>query len=98
MVTHKQAEDRVKTGFWIHLACYIVVVSALAVLNYWRNPENLWIFWVAGGWGIGIVAHVMASFSSREKMIDRTKVRMQHREARQDSRDAHGIRDNREAS
>ncbi len=90
MVTHKQAEDRVNAGFLIHLACYIVVVSALAVLNYRRNPENLWIFWVAGGWGIGIVAHAMAFFLSRAKMIDRTKVRMEHREARQGRRDGPG--------
>ena len=98
MVTHKQAEDRVNAGFGIHLASYLGVVSALAVLNYWRNPGNLWIFWVAGGWGIGIVAHAIAFFSNRGKLIDRTEVRMKRGEARQDRRDAHGIGANREAS
>ena len=88
MATHKQAEDRVNAGFWIHLACYIVVVSALAVLNVQRNPENLWILWVGGGWGIGIAAHAMAFFSNRGKLIDRAEVRMDRREQRQERRDA----------
>ena len=55
MVTHQQAEHRVNAGFWIHMACYIVVVSALAVLNYQRNPDNLWVLWVP------LVAGVLAS-------------------------------------
>ncbi len=53
MVTHQQAVERTSAGFWIHLACYIIVVSGLAILNYQRNPDNLWVLWVAGGWGIG---------------------------------------------
>jgi|GEM_PF-891668 len=96
MVTHKQAEDRVNARFWIHLACYIVVVSALAVLNYQRNPENLWILWVAGGWGIGIAAHAMAFFSNRGKLIGRTEVRMERRESREDRPAAHSIGDSRD--
>ncbi len=51
MVTHKQAEDRVNAGFGIHLASYVAVVTTLTVLNYRRDPENLWVFWVAGGAG-----------------------------------------------
>lgn len=81
MVTRKLAEDRVNAGFWIHLACYIVVVSGLAVLNYQRNPNNLWVLWVAGGWGIGIAAHALGFFTSRDKLVDRAEVRMDRREA-----------------
>lgn len=88
MVTHQQAEHRVNAGFWIHMACYIVVVSALAVLNYQRNPDNLWVLWVAGGWGIGIVVHAVTFFTSRGKLIDRVEARMNHREERQERRDA----------
>lgn len=88
MTTHSQAKERVHAGFWIHLACYIVVVSALAVLNYQRNPDNLWVLWVAGGWGIGIVAHAVAFFTSRNKLIDRVESRMNHRSERQERREA----------
>ncbi|MEJ7591585.1 MAG: 2TM domain-containing protein [Planctomycetaceae bacterium] len=87
MVKHQQAEERVNAGFWIHLTCYIVVVSALAVLNYQRNPDNLWVLWVAGGWGIGIVAHAVAFFTNRGKLIDRVETRMDRREERQERRE-----------
>ena len=87
MVTHKQAEDRVNAGFWIHVGCYLAVVGGLAVMNYRRNPDNLWILWVAGGWGIGIAAHAMAFFSNREKLIDRAVERIDHREERQERRE-----------
>jgi hypothetical protein len=87
MATHQQAEDRVHTGFWIHLACYIAVVSGLAILNYQRNPDNLWVLWVAGGWGIGIVAHAFAYFANRDRLINRVEGRMDRREARQDRRE-----------
>ncbi len=82
MATRTQAEDRVNSGFWIHLACYIVVVSALAVLNYRRNPDNLWVLWVAGGWGIGIVTHACTFFTNRGKLIDRVEARMDRQEER----------------
>lgn len=87
MATHQQAEERVNAGFWIHLASYVVVVGALAVLNYQRNPDNLWVLWVAGGWGIGIVAHAVAFFSNREKIIERVEGRMDRREERQERRE-----------
>ena len=91
MATRKQAEDRVSAGFWAHLASYILVVGALAVLNYQRNPDNLWVLWVAGGWGIGIVAHAFAYFSDRGKMIDRTVERMDRREQRQRRRETREV-------
>jgi len=88
MVTRKQAEHRVNAGFWIHLACYIVVVSGLAILNYQRNPNNLWVLWVAGGWGIGIAAHALGFLTSRDKLVDRVEVRMDRREVQKESRAA----------
>lgn len=88
MVTHKQAEDRVSTGFWIHLGSYVVVVSSLAVLNYQRNPDNPWVLWVAGGWGIGLAGHALAYFTNRPKLVDRAEERMERREERQEQRDS----------
>jgi len=87
MATRQQAEDRVQLGFWIHLAVYVLVVGGLAILNYTRNPDNLWVLWVAGGWGIGIVAHALAFFlpESHDRLIDRTKARLDLRETRKDS-------------
>jgi hypothetical protein len=89
MTTRQQAEERVQMGFWIHLAAYVLVVGGLAVLNYTLNPDNLWVLWVAGGWGIGIVAHAIAfTFAdSHDRMVERTQLRLDRREARHEERD-----------
>lgn len=84
MATHQEAESRVQNGFWIHLAVYVSVVGGLAYLNYTRNPDHLWVMWVAAGWGLGIAVHAMAFFSQRgrERMVHRTEERMDRREER----------------
>jgi hypothetical protein len=89
MATRQEAEERVELGFWVHLTAYLAVVGGLAILNYSRNPDNLWVLWVAGGWGIGIVAHAMAFFTaeSRQRMIERTDDRLDRREARRERRE-----------
>lgn len=87
MATHQEAEDRVQMGFWIHLAAYVAVVGGLAVLNYQRNPDSLWVMWVAGGWGIGLLAHAVAFFTNRERLVHRTEARLDRREARQERRE-----------
>ncbi len=90
MATHQDAEQRVQTGFWVHLFCYVAVVGGLAFLNFQRSPDNPWVLWVAGGWGLGLAAHAAGYFTSqgRERMIDRTEARMDRREARQDRRES----------
>ena len=85
MTTHAEAEHRVTTGFGIHLIVYLLVVGGLAAMNYQRNPDNLWVLWVAGGWGLGVALHAVNVFlrpAQREKMIARTAERMDRREAR----------------
>lgn len=90
MATHQQAADRVQTGFWVHTACYVAVVGGLSVMNYQRNPDNLWVLWVAGGWGIGLIIHAIAFLTpeSRERMIASTEARMDRRAARQERKEA----------
>lgn len=89
MATRQDAEERVQQGFWIHLTAYMAVVGGLAIMNYTRNPDNLWVLWVAGGWGIGIVAHALSFFSDegRQRMIERTEDRLDRREARREHRE-----------
>lgn len=88
-MTHEQAETRVERGFWIHLAAYVIVVAGLAVLNFTRNPDKLWVLWVAGGWGIGIAAHAAAFFSpqGRERLIQKRMDLMERVESRRDRHD-----------
>jgi transcriptional regulator with XRE-family HTH domain len=49
-------------GFYLHLVKYIVVTLALLAVNLAVNPHYLWVFWVMGGWGIGIVLHAWRVF------------------------------------
>lgn len=50
--------------FYGNLTSYIVVISGLAILNYWINEWRYpWFLWAAFGWGIGIVAHAIGTFN-----------------------------------
>ena len=51
----KRVED-VK-GFYIHLGIYLIVNTALFVLNMVTNPDHLWFYWPLIGWGIGLAIH-----------------------------------------
>ncbi len=87
MITRTQAEERVLTGFWIHLGVFVIVVSGLAVLNMTRNPDNPWFLWVLGGWGIGVIAHALGLFAipgGKDRMIAKTIERMERRKNRQE--------------
>lgn len=84
MATRAEAEQRVDLGFWIHFGVYVVVGGGLAYLNYTRNPDNLWVLWVAGVWGLGIVLHAALAFlipQAREKAISRKLERLNRRES-----------------
>lgn len=88
MVTHEQAEQRVKLGFAIHFAIYLIVVGSLMALNFTRHPEKMWSVWVACGWGAGILLHGANAFlipQTRERAIQRTMERLERREQRQAS-------------
>lgn len=49
-------------AFYLHLAQYVVIVGALAIVNLLTVPQYLWVGWVAFGWGIGVVAHGLRVF------------------------------------
>ena len=49
------------TGFYIHLAAFVVVNALLFVINT-LSGEAWWVQWPIFGWGIGIIAHALAVF------------------------------------
>ena len=49
-------------GFYLHLFRYVVVVLVLLAINLIVSPQRLWVFWVMGGWGLGIVMHAARVF------------------------------------
>ncbi|PSV27169.1 2TM domain-containing protein [Photobacterium sp. GB-56] len=60
----KKALNYVKgiKGFYSNLTTYVLVISALFVINYFTSPSYWWAVWPALGWGIGIVSHALSAF------------------------------------
>ena len=68
-------------GFYFHVAQYAVVMSCLAIFNYWTytNTKVVWVIWSALGWGLAVVFHYLGitqSFTSvgvawRKRKVDR---------------------------
>lgn len=49
--------------FYGNLTSYILVISALAFINYYTNEfAYMWFLWAAFGWGIGIIFHALHTF------------------------------------
>ena len=46
-------------GLYLHAAQYVIVVTALAVFNLWKQPQYWWFLWVAFGWGTGLLIHAV---------------------------------------
>ncbi len=44
-------------GFYLHLFKYVIITSALLVINLTFTPQYLWVAWVFGGWGLGVLFH-----------------------------------------
>ena len=63
----KSPADQVH-GFNVHLIVYLLVNIGLTVLNFRNNPDNLWFYWVALGWGVGIVFHAYRVFFLKEEL------------------------------
>lgn len=49
-------------GFYTHLIQFVVIVSALGLINHMTSPGHYWIVWVIIGWGAGIIAHGLSVF------------------------------------
>jgi len=49
-------------AFYMHLAQYVIIVGALAILNLFTSPWYLWVGWVAAGWGLGVLIHGLRVF------------------------------------
>ncbi len=61
-----KAKERVEElkKFYGNLTSYVIVISLLAVLNYWTNSwRYMWFLWAAFGWGIGLFFHAMNTFN-----------------------------------
>jgi transcriptional regulator with XRE-family HTH domain len=63
-IEEKKAMEYVEgiKGFYQNLFTYFIVIGFLTAINLFVSPEYLWVFWCAGGWGIGIILHGIQVF------------------------------------
>jgi transcriptional regulator with XRE-family HTH domain len=48
--------------FYTHVLKYIVVSLVLLAVNVYFTPQHLWVLWVMGGWGLGVLMHASRVF------------------------------------
>jgi len=61
--------DRRARGFAVHLFAYVAVIVLLLVINLTVTPNRWWFYWVALGWGAGILAHGWCAFGKRRPSV-----------------------------
>lgn len=70
------AQKRVEaiTGFYIHLAAFVVVMVGLGIINA-LTGSDLWVQWPLLGWGIGIITHAWVVFGGMPKFVTQWQLR-----------------------
>jgi len=71
---------RHKKDFYDHLRVFIIVNFFLFVLNIVTGPRYMWVLWVIGGWGFGVVLQASKTFFVSDDTIERGAMRMMRKE------------------
>ena len=58
--------DRKARSFTVHLFAYVATVLILFFVNLTVTPNLWWFYWVALGWGAGVIAHGACVFRKRQ--------------------------------
>jgi hypothetical protein len=57
--------DKCTRSFTVHLFAYLLTVLILFFVNLTVTPKMWWFYWVALGWGPGLIAHGWCTFGKR---------------------------------
>ena len=60
--------DRKTRSFAVHLFAYLATVLILFFVNLTVTPQAWWFYWVALGWGGGIIAHGWCAFGKKRPL------------------------------
>ena len=61
--------DRKARRFAVHVFAYLATVLILLFVNLTLTPEVWWFYWVALGWGAGILFHGWCTFFKRRRRL-----------------------------
>ena len=56
-------------SFTVHLFAYLATVLILFFVNLTVTPKVWWFYWVALGWGAGVIAHGWCAFGKRRRSV-----------------------------
>ena len=56
------------TGFYFHAAIFVIVMTALLLVNVFVSPA-WWVQWPLLGWGAGLAGHAVAVFGDTPDFI-----------------------------
>ena len=57
--------DKCARTFTVHLFAYVAAVPILFFVNLTLTPKVWWFYWVALGWGAGLIPHGWSAFFRR---------------------------------
>ena len=60
--------DKKARSFTVHLFAYLATVLILFFVNLTVTPQVWWFYWVALGWGAGIIAHGWCAFGKKRPL------------------------------
>jgi hypothetical protein len=61
--------DKCARSFTVHLFAYLATVLILLLVNLTVTPKLWWFYWVALGWGAGLIAHGWCAFGKRRPAV-----------------------------
>ena len=61
MIIAKMRIEEIKS-FYVHTGIYVIVNSALVVINVLWENEVMWSLWTILGWGLGLFIHGLCVF------------------------------------
>jgi 2TM domain len=71
--THRRERifiDKCARSFTVHLFAYLATVLILLFVNLTVTPQVWWFYWVALGWGAGLIAHGWCAFGKRRRRAE----------------------------
>ncbi|MGA7456637.1 MAG: 2TM domain-containing protein [Methyloceanibacter sp.] len=72
--THRRERvfiDKCTRSFTVHLFAYVATVLLLFFVNLTVTPNAWWFYWVALGWGAGLIPHAWSAFFRRRPSAPR---------------------------
>jgi hypothetical protein len=82
--THRRERifiDPKARSFTVHLFAYVATVLILFFVNLTVTPNVWWFYWVALGWGAGVIAHGWCAFGKRRRSVPHAPAARQEKTA-----------------